>query len=126
MVARDGNRPGKSRLGCLFVLLVLAVAIYQGVGAFQVYFRYYRLQDTVNGLAELAPAVSDDVIRDRLVAYADTLGVPLGPRAWRIQRSSSPRQITIDAQYRDSVVIRLPFFRKVFSVEFKPSAKAPL
>lgn len=126
MVGRGGNRPGKARLGCLLMLAVLAVALWQGIGAFQVYFRYYRMQDAVNGQAELAPAIGDDVILDRLVAYADTLGLPLGRRAWRIQRTSSPRQITIEATYRDSIVISLPFVRKVFPVDFKPSAKAPL
>lgn len=126
MVGRGGNRAGKARLGCLIVLLVLALGIYEGIGAFEVYFRYYRLQDTVNGQADLAQVLPDDVIRNRLVAYSDTLGLALGPRAWRIQRTYTPRQITIDAEYRDSVVIALPGFRKVFPVVFKPSAKAPL
>jgi len=126
MVVRGGNRAGKARLGCLLVLLVLAVAFYEGIGAFEVYFRYYRLQDTVNGQAALADVITDDVILGRLVAYSDSLGLSLGPRAWRIQRTYTPRQITIDAEYRDSVVIALPRFRKVFYVVFKPSAKAPL
>ncbi len=126
MVGRGGNRPGKARLGCLLMLAVLAVVLWQGFGAFQVYFRYYRLQDTVNGSVELAPALTDDVILDRLVAYSDTLGLPLGRQAWRIRRTQSPRQITIDAAYQDSIVIQLPFFRKVIPVEFKPSAKAAL
>lgn len=126
MVAVGGSRAGKVRLGCLFVLLVLAVALYEGIGAFKVYFRYYRLQDTVNGQAELAQVITDDVIVNRLAAYADSLGLNLGPQAWKIQRTYQPRQITIDAEYRDSVVIALPGFRKVFPVVFKPSAKAPL
>ncbi len=126
MVDRGGNRAGKARLGCLLVLLVLAVAVYEGIGAFEVYFRYYRLQDTVNGQAALAQVLPDEVIRMRLVAYSDTLGLSLGPGSWRIQRTYTPRQITIDAEYRDSVVIALPGIRKVFPVVFKPSAKAPL
>lgn len=126
MVDRGGNRAGKVRLGCLVLLLVLAVGIYEGIGAFRVYFRYYQMQDTVNGQAALAQVVGDDVILSRLVAYADTLGLPLGPTAWRIRRTYTPRQITIDAEYRDSVVIALPGIRKVFPVVFKPSAKAPL
>ncbi len=126
MVAAAGVRPGKVRLGCLLVLLVLAVVIYEGVGAFEVYFRYYRLQDTVNGQAQLAQVLTDDVILNHLVSYSDTLGLELGPRAWRIQRTWQPRQITIDAEYRDSVVIALPGIRKVFPVVFRPSAKAPL
>ncbi len=126
MVGRGRNRAGKVRLGCLVVLLLLAVALYEAIGAFRVYFRYYRMQDTVNGQAALAQVLSDDVILTRLVAYADTLGLPLGPTAWTIRRSYSPRMITIEAEYRDSVVIALPGIRKVFPLVFKPSAKGPI
>ena len=126
MVDRNGNRAGKAHLGCLFTLAVLATAIYIGIGAAEVYWRFYRLQDFVKGQAEFAPALTDDIILRRLVGFSDTLGVSLGPRSWQIRRTSRPREISISAQYRDSIVIALPGFRKVFFVEFKPSARAAL
>ena len=126
MVARAGNRAGKVKLGCLLALAVLAALLIVGFDAGSIYFRYYRLQDFVKGQAELAPALTDQVILQRLVAYSDTLGVGLGVRDWKIRRVYTPqRQITIGAQYRDSVVIALPGIRKVFYAEFKPSATAP-
>jgi hypothetical protein len=126
MVASGGNRPGKTRLGCLFTLAVLAAALYVGVSVGEVYFRYYRLQDFVNGQAELAPVLTDDVILARLVGFSDSLGVNLGARDWKIRRTSSPRQIAIETAYRDSIVLAVARWRKVFYVEFKPSAKAPI
>jgi hypothetical protein len=126
VVRRTGNRAGKTRLGCLFTLVVLAAVLYVGFNAGEVYFRYYRLQDFVNGQAGLAAVLTDDVILTRLVGYSDTLGVGLGPRDWHVVRSWSPREIRIDAEYRDSIVIELARWRKVFYVDFKPSAKAPL
>ncbi len=126
MVGRGGNRSGKTHLGCLFTLAVLAAALYVGFNAGEVYFRSYRLQDFVNGQAELAPVLTDDVILRRLVGFSDTLGVNLGTRDWKIKRTSQPREITIEAQYRDSIVIAVGGLRKVWYLDFKPSAKAPI
>lgn len=126
MVTVTGVRAGKARLGCLFTLVVLAAALYVGFNAGEVYFRYYRLQDFVNGQAALAPVLTDDVILSRLVGFSDTLGVDLGTRDWHVSRGWSPREIRIEAEYRDSIVIELAHLRKVFYVDFKPSAKAPL
>jgi hypothetical protein len=126
MVDRHGNRAGKTHLGCLLTLAVLAVAIYFGIGVAEVYWRFYRIQDFVKGQVEFAPVLTDDVILRRLVGFSDTLGVPLGNRDWDIRRSWSPKEITISAHYEDSVVIALPGVRKVFKVDFRPYAKAPL
>ena len=126
MVARIGNQPGKAHLGCLFSLFLLACAIWVGVDAGEVYLRHYRLQDFVKSQAELAPALTDDVIRARLVAYSDTLGPSIGPKRWDIRRSTAPRAINIRAQYDDSVVIQVLSLRKVFKLHFDLAAKADL
>ena len=126
MVARIGNQPGKTHLGCLFTLFVIACAVWVGVDAAEVYLRYYRLQDFVKSQAEFAPALTDDVIRRRLVAYSDTLGPSIGPKRWEINRSTAPREITIRAQYDDSVVIQVLSARKVFKVHFVLATRADL
>jgi len=126
MVAYARNRPGKSRFGCLVSLLIVAVGIYVGVSVAQVYFRYYRLQDYIKEQVEFASLVTDDVILGRLVAYSDTLGLPLGRRDWIVRRSWSPREITISARYQDSVRINILGLRKAFAVEFKPNGRGSL
>jgi len=126
MVARLGNKPGKMRLGCLLSIFVLVAGIYVGIDVLEVYWRYYRLQDYVKEQAGFAPIISNDVIRRRLVAYSDTLGVPVAARAWDIRRSASPREITVSAQYQDSVVVKVLGLRKVWYVDFRPNARAHL
>lgn len=126
MVARIGNQPGKAHLGCFFSLFVVVAAVWVGIDAGEVYLRYYRLKDFVQSQADFAPALTDDVILRRLVAYSDTLGPSIGPRRWEIRRSTSPREITIRAQYEDSVVIQVLSLRKVFKVQFKLAGKAAL
>ena len=126
MVARLGSQSGKVGLGCLFSIFVLVAGIWVGINAFEVYWRYYRLQDFVREQAGFATLVSNDVILRRLVAYSDSLDVPIAARAWQVRRSSNPREIRISAEYRDSIVIELLGIRKAWNVDFKPGARLPL
>lgn len=115
---------GKMRLGCLFSVLLLVSGAYFGIEFFRMRFRYYRMQDEVVNQANYASAIDDISIRTRLVAKADTLGLPLGPRRWTIRRTRDParnqRMITITAAYEDSVVLDLPGIRKVWKFTFTP------
>jgi len=126
MVTHLRNQPGKSHLGCLFTLCFLAAAGYVGKNVGEVYFRYYRIRDYVSEQADFAPALTDDVIRRRLVDYSDSLGLNLGPGDWTVRRTWTPREITIQAQYEDSIVIQALGMRKVWKVRFQPNAHAPL
>jgi hypothetical protein len=126
MVTQLRSRPGKSHLGCLVTLFVLAAAVFAGWNVGEVYWRFYRLRDYVREQADFAPALTDDVIRRRLVDFSDTLGLNLGPRDWLIRRTWSPKEITIAAQYEDSIVIGGLGMRKVWKVRFEPNAHAPL
>lgn len=126
MVTGRGGEAGKARLGCLFFLLVLAAGIYYGFQYFEVRYRFYRMQDEVRNNATFAPTLPDEVIRRRLVARADTLGLPLGPKMWTIRRTREPREIFIYSAYDDSVVIELPGWTKVFRFRFEPQSRAPL
>jgi hypothetical protein len=114
------DRRGGSSLGCLLSLLVFVSALYYGVHIGEVYLRYYRLLDAMRFQASIAPSVTDDVIKRRLMATADSL---LGQTpAFQVLRGGNPARITIQAQYRDSV--DLPFFKRAFPLH--PRAEAPL
>jgi hypothetical protein len=126
MVTPLCNRPGKTHLGCIFTILVLAAAGFAAKNVGEVYFRYYRIRDYAKEQVEFATVLTDDVIRRRLVGMSDSLGVDIGPGAWRIQRTWSPKEIVIEAQYEDSIVIAALGFRKVWKVKFQPSARASL
>lgn len=126
MVTPRRDESGKGKLGCLFVVAVVALGIYIGKNFGAVYFRYYQLNDEVKSQASFAPGLTDQAIRDRLVLKADSLGIPLGPKEWQIERTRSPSEISISATYTDSVVVNLPGFRRVYYFHLNPGARAPL
>jgi hypothetical protein len=117
---------GKAKLGCLVVLVLLVCAFLVGKDFGAVYLRYYQLQDEVKSEGAFAPGLSDKTIRDRLVARADTLGIPLGPSDWYIRRTTTPSEITIRAEYDDSVVVQVFGYRRVFRLHFVPGIQSPL
>ena len=114
------DRRGGSSLGCLLSLLIFVSALYYGVHIGEVYLRYYRLLDAMRFQASIAPSVTDDVIKRRLMATSDSL---LGQTpVFQVLRGGNPARITVEAQYRDSV--DLPFFKRAFPLH--PRAEAPL
>jgi hypothetical protein len=124
VVTRWRDERGKGRIGCLVVVLLLALVVYAVKDFGAVYWRYYQIQDTVKSQASFAPGLTDQAIRDRLVAECDTLGIPLGPKQWQIKRTKG--EITISATYADSVIVDLPGWRRVFHFRFTPHAGADL
>ncbi|MFL5505153.1 MAG: hypothetical protein ACJ799_14225 [Gemmatimonadaceae bacterium] len=115
------NRRGAGRLGCLIMLLILAVGAYFAVGFGEAYFRYYQFKDAMGQEARFASDKTDEQIITRLSALADTLQLPPGADSISIQRS--PTVITISSDY--DVVIRLPF-RKERVLHFHPVAASRL
>ncbi len=124
MVTSWRDESGKGRLGCLIGILLVALVIYAGKDFGSVYWRYYQIQDEVKAQASFAPGLTDQSIRDRLVAQCDTLGIPLGPKQWQIKRTKGA--ITITATYADSVIVSLPAYRRVFHFQFTPHAESEL
>ncbi|MFL5567042.1 MAG: hypothetical protein ACJ79B_05100 [Gemmatimonadaceae bacterium] len=115
------NRRGAGRLGCLIMLLILAVGAYFAVGFGEAYFRYYQFKDAMGQEARFASDKTDEQIITRLSALADTLQLPPGADSISIQRS--PTVITISSDY--DVVIRLPF-KKERVLHFHPVAASRL
>ncbi len=123
MVKLHRNRRGTSALGCLFSMLIFVAVVYYGVNIGELYLRYYRLRDEMRVQARLAPSLQDAVIKRRLVAKVDELGLPEEANKFKIKRTMKPpRQITIETEYRESV--NLPLFKHTFV--FTPRADEPL
>lgn len=118
MVSVNPGRRGASSLGCLVSLVLLAGALYYGVRIGGVYWRFYELQDDMRQEARFAGQFSDEAIRGRLIAQADSL---LGQTPdFRIGRR--PDRITIQGQYTETV--DLPLFKHTFVL--RPHAEEPL
>lgn len=113
------RRVGASKLGCLFMLLITAAALYFGINIGEVFWRYYRYRDGFAQQARFATQSSDDQIRRRLASLADSLGLP--EEAGRIVISRTARGVTLSARYEEHV--ELPLFVRTFVL--RPSATEP-
>ena len=91
-------RRGAGSLGCLFMLMIVAAVAYFGIPVGEALFRYYRFEDAMRQSARFARINSDAVIRNRLVAVADSLGLPAEARELDIRRMPGD-QIAIASQY---------------------------
>ena len=113
---------GKSKLGCLISLLIVAVVVYYGINIGGVYLQYWRLVDDMRSQANYAPNIDDTTIRRRLLQTIDDLHLPPEARRITIRRTTRPREIVIRTEYQRT--LDLPFYEYV--VTFKPEARAPL
>jgi hypothetical protein len=118
VVTRTGFRAGRSTLGCLFTLLVLAVVAYFGVNVGEVYMRYYQFRDSMAQNARFAGRLTDDEIRARLRSAADSLDLPESARTIMVRRRD--RQIVISTEYYEHV--ELPGY--VREIHFQPRAES--
>ena len=110
-------RRGASTLGCLLTLLVLAAIAYFSFNVGEVYWRFYAFRDAMRQEARFAGHNSDDVIKRRLRAKADSLGLPEGARQVRVRRQG--RHLSIWTEYYEN--IELPLVVK--EVYFNPQVE---
>ena len=110
-------RSGRSRLGCLVTLLLVAAAGYFAVDVAEAYLRNYQFQDAMTQEARFAHRKTDAEIARRLQAKADSLGLPSDAADVNVERADS--SITISSEY--TVPIRLPFATR--RIAFHPRAE---
>lgn len=113
---------GRLRWGCLFWLVLVGAVLYFGYPVGVEAFKYYRMSDAMNGQARFAAAVTDVEIERRLVAKADSLGLPSEAKRFTIQRTGRPPEIRISTSW--SVTFEFPF--STYTYTFKPEARARL
>lgn len=113
-------RRGRSSLGCLLVLLLIAAALYFGVNVGEVYWRFYEYQDAMHQEVRFARQIPDDRIKLHLAALVDSLGLPEEAADVTVNRTAD--SISVSAEYSEQV--ELPLF--VRPIRFKPHAEGPL
>lgn len=113
------NRRGGSALGCLVPLLVIAIMGYFAAHASDAAIRYYRFRDAMQQEARFAhrPRRTDDSIKERLRALADSQGLPIEAQLIRVRRTET--QIRISADYSETVDF-LVFSKRI---DFHPVAE---
>lgn len=110
------RRSGRSSLGCLVTLMIIAAIGYFGFNAGEVYLRFFEFQDAMKQEVRFAAHNSDAVILRHLVARVDSLGLPESAGEVTIQRDG--RHIEMESEYYDH--IELPLY--VREVRFNPRA----
>lgn len=120
--SRLRSRSGTSTTGCLVSLVILVAGVYYGIHLGQPWVRYYQLLDEMRGSARLAPTLSDGVIRRRLEAKVEELGLPPEALSFQISRSGKPRRIVITTKYSETV--KVPLLTHTF--HYTPKAEEPL
>jgi hypothetical protein len=69
-------RRGASRMGCLLMLVVAAAVGYVGFHYGQAYLDFLRFQDEMKSEARFASHSTDEEIKTRIEALADSIGLP--------------------------------------------------
>ena len=109
-------RRGVGKIGCLLFVLILAVVGYFGEKVGAAYWNAYLYRDRMQGEVLFAGHRSDAVIKRRLAAFADSLGLPEGASNVIVRRGA--KSIYIYSEYY--LHIELPGF--VHEFHFTPSA----
>lgn len=112
------SRAGVTKLGCLFVLLVIAAVGYFGIPVGEAYFRYMQYQDAMKQELRFRGSQTDDRIKRDMKTAADSLGLPEEAGNIVISRQPQDRRITIEADYEE--IIHLPGTQK--AIRFRPRA----
>jgi hypothetical protein len=110
-------RRGAASYGCFFTLIAIAVVLYFGSHVAKVYWHYFEYKNIMDEQARFASHYTDEQIRNRLVAMADSLGLPEDASMVTIDRK--PHHIMISADYVEAV--ELPLVVRKFS--FSPRSE---
>lgn len=109
-------RRGAGQLGCLVILMVFTAVVYFGLNIGVVFWHYWQFQDRMRDQAHFAGHLSTTVIKTRLSALADSLGLPESAHIISVRRTA--HAIYISADYSEH--IELPLF--VREIHFNPQA----
>jgi hypothetical protein len=110
-------RRGATTTGCLFTALLLLAGGYFGLKIGQVYWNAYQYEYAMKEFARSAETLTDKQIYDRVVAKADTIGLPDEAKEVSVERTG--RHIAISADY--VVMVELPLHNRSF--HFSPRAE---
>lgn len=112
-------RGGRTSVGCLLTALLLVAAVYFGVNIGEPYLRYFRFRDAMRQEARFASRFTDEEIQLRLMALADSLGLPENAGRVRIRRAAN--RTVISSTYYEQ--IELPLV--VREILFTPQVEWP-
>lgn len=93
---------GKVKLTTLLLLIVLAALGYYGFAIGGVYWRNYRLEDTIAHDLSFAGHTADEAIHQRVLEHIAGMNVPVRARDVRFGRTDAPRGLRVSITYVDT------------------------
>lgn len=99
------TRRGGSTLGCLFTVVLLGTAAYVALLFARPWFANQQFRDDFQVAARFASTTSDSAIRVRLVARADSLGLPKEAKRITIRRFANEGIVRIATRYEVAVEV---------------------
>jgi hypothetical protein len=111
---RANNRSGKVKLAALMWVIVLAIVSYYGIQIGGVYWRKYKLEETVDRELSFAGQRADETIQKRLADYIGGMHLPPEASRFRFARVNGPRALLFSVSYVETV--NLIFTKKEFRV----------
>lgn len=112
-------RPGRSSVGCLFMLLIVSAGIYFGLNVGEAYWRFYQYEDAMKQELKFNGVRPDSLILAHLWIQADSLGLPEEAKEISVERDPHERTIRLSADYAEQ--IELPLTVRMFT--FHPHAE---
>lgn len=103
--------------------MVIALIIFLAAKFLPPWMRYEQFHDQMRTEAQFGTTLADSVIQARLIASADTLGLPSDAKHITITRGGDPPRIRISCAYSEHVA--LPILG-VEVLHFHPSAEEAL
>ena len=110
---------GKVRLATLVWLIVLAALGYCGFEFGGVYWRKYRLEETVTRDLSSAGQLTDDGIRRIVMEHIAAMHLPLTAGSVRFARTDAPRALRVSISYVETVNLLFTEKKLPISVEFE-------
>lgn len=96
-------RRGAGKLGCLFMLLLIAAGVYFALPIGEAWFKYYRYEDKMKQAVRFARLHQDRDIAATLRAYADSIGLPEEAHDVTVEREAG--RITVSSAYTEEFVL---------------------
>ena len=113
------TRYGRTQVGCLLSALIVATVVYFGYNIGSALWDYYQYLDRMKQEVRFAASRSDAVIKRRISAFADSIGLPEAARNVHVKRGD--KVIVIWAEYYH--VMEFPGFAR--EIRFNPQAAGP-
>jgi hypothetical protein len=111
------TRRGATTFGCLLTTLLIVAVGYFGIKIGQVYWNATAYENVIKANVLAAETLTDRQIYDRIVAKADSLGLPEEAKEITVERKG--RHISVSADYM--VMVELPLHNRSF--HFSPHAE---